>query len=42
VKLEDQNLGTISRITPRGKIHVQLGDGTVAVSRLNALVPVSL
>lgn len=40
VKLEDQGFGTISRITPRGRIYIQLNDGGVSVNRLNAMVPV--
>lgn len=41
VKIDDVGTGTVSKITPRGKILVQMNDGTVISSRLNALVPVS-
>lgn len=41
VKIDDAGIGTISKITPRGKILIQMSDGTVASSRLSALIPVS-
>ncbi|XP_052796353.1 E3 ubiquitin-protein ligase HERC2-like isoform X2 [Mya arenaria] len=41
VQVEDQGLGTISRITARGKIHIQLPNGNISVTRLNTLTPVA-
>ncbi|XP_060607151.1 E3 ubiquitin-protein ligase HERC2-like isoform X1 [Ruditapes philippinarum] len=40
VKIDDVGMGTISKITPRGKILVQMNDGNVTSSRLNTLIPV--
>jgi E3 ubiquitin-protein ligase HERC2 len=42
VKIDDVGMGTISKITPRGKILVQMNDGNVTSSRLNTLIPVSI
>lgn len=40
VKLEEHGIGTISKISPHGKIFVQMHDGTVVNTRLSALSPV--
>lgn len=41
VKIDDNGTGTICKITPRGKILVQMNDGSVQACRLTSLVPVS-
>jgi len=40
VRVEDQGTGTVSRITPRGRIHIQMPDGVICVTRLNTLTMV--
>ena len=42
IKIEDIGYGTIAKITPRGKIHVQMHDGTVGLYRLTGMAAVSI
>ena len=42
VKHETYGNGTIARITPKGRIHVQFEDGYLRACRLTELVAVSL
>ena len=41
VKIEDVGHGTIAKITPRGKITVQMHDGAVGLYRLTGMTAVS-
>ena len=42
VKIEEVGYGTIAKITPRGKIHVQMHDGTLGLYRLTGMTAVRL
>lgn len=42
VKHPTNGLGVVTKITPKGKIHVQFGSKLVKICRLNELVTVSI